>query len=197
MRPAFGAILQRSPVLVRSTAKAPSLMRATSRAFSARQLVGFYNLAFQLVALVCSATAAYKLWQVYCGVRSYWFVPLDGVVAEIGLDDASGGGVYRVAYSYSLNGITYVGRRVTYGRASRRTIQELLDGKQVGDSVLVFADPSNPNESVLLKGLRVLTAAECLLFVFLATVSFGIHIDGNGAKIWGFPAELVVEDGGL
>ena len=159
--------------------------------------MGFYNLAFQLVALVCFATAVYKLWQVYCGVRSYWFVALDGVVTEIGLGDASGGGVYRVAYTYSLNGISYVGRRVAYGRASRRSIRELLDEKHVGDSVLVFADPRNPNESVLLKGPRVLTVAECLLFAFFATVSFGIHVDGNGVKIWGFPAELVVEDGGL
>lgn len=87
-----------------------------------------------------------------------------------------------VEYDYSVNGVSYRGKRLRFGGWYRRLpfIQADLERYRPGFEVAVFYDPNKPSDAVLLREAKgtLLWILVGILMTVVAAVTWWEHING-------------------
>jgi hypothetical protein len=87
-----------------------------------------------------------------------------------------------VEYDYSVNGVSYKGKRLRFGGWYRRPafIQADLERYRPGSEVVVFYNPSKPSDAVLLREAKgtLLWILVGILMTVVAVVTWWEHING-------------------
>jgi hypothetical protein len=111
---------------------------------------------FLVPGLACTLFALRSLWTVVAS-RSWPTVEASVVrstVTRFRGDSMSGGNRFyqpSIAYQYEIDGVTYVGTRLDWGRfgTTREEAQRVADGYPFGQLVTAYYDPSRPHRSVI------------------------------------------------
>jgi hypothetical protein len=90
-----------------------------------------------------------------------------------------------VTYSFSVEGVTYQGTRVSLGEISGKYAQEALARYPAGANVTVFYDPADPGDCVLEREAPKGAVKGCgLALLVLALLGYGLHwVATQGAEV--------------
>ena len=124
-----------------------------------------------LIALICFPFALWQAWKnIKMAEASPAWPTADGVVTAA---ERGRGGLRmqpRVTYSYTVNGVTFVSKRVSFvGAIPKREIDSVLSKYSPGRAVTVHYLPENPVQAVLEPGSGLLVVApfRALVIIFI------------------------------
>lgn len=132
--------------------------------------------------LVAEAFFLVLLYPIYSNLVKGWqstdFVKTNGVTLASSLKRSYGGGLFilplyvvDISYRYKVEGKYYIGHRIGYNLlASHANANRLLAKFPIGCHPIVYYNPNNPKDSLLLPGIQgqSIVICVCLLPILLA-----------------------------
>eukprot|EP00735_Rhodelphis_limneticus_P004025 TRINITY_DN15573_c0_g1::TRINITY_DN15573_c0_g1_i1::g.28585::m.28585 TRINITY_DN15573_c0_g1::TRINITY_DN15573_c0_g1_i1::g.28585 ORF type:complete len:174 (-),score=5.19,DUF3592/PF12158.3/4e-08 TRINITY_DN15573_c0_g1_i1:529-1050(-) len=141
-----------------STHTLPSPPAPSSRYFLDVAKTRFRNAPVKYLSFsVFTGVFLYQLPYLYNGVRSVGFKPALGKITTAAFKD----GKPILKYKYSVDGIEYTGRRISYGD----DIDAYHGAFLHDDDVAVWYNPSQPSEAVIVPGVRNIQKTVALTYL--------------------------------